>query len=210
MPSEAQLAAMGKTKAEALGDLAVLQMNQFDDVEGELAGKTGEQEQYLEWLKSIGAQETELSSLGAYIEASNNASKEYILLTQYAADVKNGWISPLSGFGNYKVLYNQIETEIVGQTTPNGIIIKGQVPHFMQRVIGTGVDPQKLTEDLKVIRRSGVEMTDIEEALFCPEDIGNIVVRKTGQRSIKYIGRNCVVSVNPDTGMLIQTNPRKR
>lgn len=31
MPSDAQLAAMGKSKAEALGDLAVLRMNQFDD-----------------------------------------------------------------------------------------------------------------------------------------------------------------------------------
>lgn len=116
----------------------------------------------------------------------------------------------MSGFENYKTLYDRIQNETVGSKAANGTLITGQVPHFMQRVIGTMVDPDKLEQDLQVIRRSGVEVDDIKEALFSPERICPVMVRKSGQRSIKFIGKNCAVTINPDTGMLIQTNQRRR
>ena len=53
---------------------------------------------------------------------------------QYAEDVETGWISALCGFKNYKHLYQRIQDEVVGKTAANGIVISGQVPHFMQRV----------------------------------------------------------------------------
>ena len=80
----------------------------------------------------------------------------------------------------------------------------------MQRVIGTTVDPEKMAQELQVIRRSGVEIDDIKDALFFPEKIGDVMVRNNGQRSVKLIGKNCAVTINPDTGMLIQTNQRRR
>ena len=80
----------------------------------------------------------------------------------------------------------------------------------MQRVIGTMVDPQKLKEDLQIARRSGVSIENIKSALFEPEAVDPPVVRADGKRSIRYIGRDCVVTLNPDTGDLIQTNLRKR
>jgi hypothetical protein len=165
---------------------------------------------HAEWLKSIGAQDTELNTLAKYYEGKYNNSPEYALLKQYAKDVETGWISPLSGFENYKSLYQRIQTEIVGKTAADGTVITGQVPHFMQRVIGTSADPEKLKNDLRIIRRSGVEIDDIKDALFNPEKKGRILVRKTGQRSVKMVGKNCAVAFNPDTGMLIQTNPRKK
>ena len=132
------------------------------------------------------------------------------LLKQYARDVQTGWISPLSGFENYERLHGRIQNEIVGRTTANGVLITGQRDHFMQRVIGTMVDPKKLKEDLQVVRRSGVSVDDIKDALFAPESVDSPAVRENGKRSVRYIGKNCVVTVNPDTGELIQTNLRKR
>lgn len=139
-----------------------------------------------------------------------NASPENELLERYTQDVKDGWISPLSGFDNYKQLYQQIESGIVGKTTSNGILITGQSRHFMQRVIGTMADPKKLADDLQIVHRSGTEISDIMEALFSPERIDPPVIRENGRRSIRFIGSRGIVTVNPDTGQLIQTNQRKR
>lgn len=166
------------------------------------------QEWHLAWIKSINAQDSEFRSLAKYYEEKYNNSPSYRLLRQYAADVKSGWLSPLSGFTNYRNLYNRLQNEVVGKTAANGTVITGQVPHFMQRVVGTLVDPKKLKENLQIIRRSGVSVEDIEEALFSPEKVGKVLLQKSGKRSIKLYGSNCAVAINPDTGMLIQTNPR--
>lgn len=160
-----------------------------------------------EWLKSIGAENTEFSDLAFYKNARYNKNTNYRLFRQYANDVEAGWISPISGFENYRELYGRIQTEIVGRTAANGTVITGHVPHFMQRVIGTMADPEKLKRDLKIIRRSGVEFDDIRDAIFNPEEIGSVLIRKSGKRSVKLIGKKCSVSINPDTGELIQTNP---
>ncbi len=165
------------------------------------------QSDYSQWLASIGAQGSELDTLEKYSAAKYNNSTEYAMLERYATDVETGWISPLSGFENYQTLNRKIETEIVGATTANGLAINGFVPHFMQRVIGTTIDPKILEENLQIVRRSGVDVDEIKNAVFSPEKIGDITVRKTGHKSIKLIGRNCVVTINPDTGELIQTNP---
>ena len=117
----------------------------------------------------------------------------------------------MSGFGNYERLHANIQSNVVGRITSGGVVVTGQRDHFMQRVIGTMVDPKKLKEDLRVVRRSGVSVVDIEDALFgADSSIDPPVVRADGKRSVRYIGKNCVVTINPDTGELIQTNLRKR
>ena len=163
-------------------------------------------EYYDSWSKSIGANES-AKTLADYYEMKYNRPEEYKLLQQYARDVEAGWITPLCGFDNYKNLHNRIQTEIIGQTAANGTTITGQVPHFMQRVVGTMFDPEKSKSRYEPIRRSGVEIDEIKKALFTPIDIGTVQIRKSGQRSVKLIGEKCAVSVNPDTGTLIQTNP---
>lgn len=165
-------------------------------------------EYYQYWSKSIGANES-AKTLADYYEMKYNRPQEYKLLKQYAKDVKDGWISPLSGFENYKSLHNRIQTEIVGRTAADGTIITGQVPHLMQRVIGTMADPQKLKDNLQIIRRSGVDIDDIAGALFRPESIDPPVKRSSGKTSVRFVGEKCVVTINPDDGLLIQTNPRK-
>jgi len=80
----------------------------------------------------------------------------------------------------------------------------------LQRVIGTMVDPEKLKKDLRIIRRSGVNIDDISDALFNPETVDVPKRRPSGEMSVRFIGKQCVVTINPNTGNLIQTNPRKK
>ena len=96
----------------------------------------------------------------------------------------------------------------MGRKTSNGIQISGQAKHFIQRIIGTGADPIKTDATGKPVRRSGVEFDAIADALF------NVAVRPvktnptTKKRSLKFYNDACEVAVNPDTGTLIQCNPR--
>ena len=163
---------------------------------------------YREWSKSIGA-DNSIKTLAEYYDVKYNDSPRYELLQRYARDVDSGWISPLSQFDNYETLYNRIQTEIVGTAASNGIVITGQSQHFMQRVIGTMVDPQKLRDNLQIIRRSGVDINSIKDTLYNPVEVCPIRVSQSGQKSVKLNGKNCSVTINPDTGILIQTNPRK-
>lgn len=163
---------------------------------------------YREWSKSIGA-DNSIKTLAEYYDVKYNDSPRYELLQRYTHDVDSGWISPLSRFDNYEALYNQIQAEIVGTTASNGVVITGQSQHFMQRVIGTMVDPQKLRDNLQIIRRSGVDINSIKDTLYNPVEVCPIRVSQSGQKSVKLNGKNCSVTINPDTGILIQTNPRK-
>ncbi len=170
--------------------------------------KAGAESYYQYWSKSIGANDS-VKTLADYYEMKYNNPPEYALLKQYAKDVESGWISPLCGFENYKSLHTRIQNEIVGKATSSGTLINGQNPHFMQRVIGTMIDPKILKKDLVIIRRSGVDVDDIKSALFTPLAVGEKIIKENGKPSISFIGKRCRVAMNPDTGELIQVNPRK-
>lgn len=126
----------------------------------------------------------------------------------YTQSVKDGWISALSGFDNYYKLYNEIQDSIVGKKAVNGLEIKSQSKHFMDRVIGTSIDPKIYNEDHKKVHRDGVSLKDIKDALFNGK---TRTVRETPKgKSQSFTGSNCRVSINPDTGTLIQCNPKGR
>ena len=55
-------------------------------------------------------------------------------------------------------------------------------------------------------RRSGVEVKDVLDALKNPIDIEAPKHGPNGS-STKFKGEKCFVAVDPDTGVLIQTNP---
>lgn len=167
------------------------------------------QEYYNVWSKSIGVKES-IKTLAKYYDVKYNDSPRYELLQQYAKDVKSGWVSPLSGFANYEALHNRVENELVGRKTSNGIQISGQAKHFIQRIIGTGADPIKTDATGKPVRRSGVEFDDIADALFNGAAYPAKTDPATNKSSQKFYNDVCVVSVNPDTGTLIQCNPRRK
>lgn len=157
---------------------------------------------YKEWSKSVGVNSS-LKTLDKYYDLKYNNSPAYELLKVYVRDVESGWISPNASFENYLNLHEQIEKRLIGKTTANGIEITGQSEHFLQRILGTMSDPQKKYP------RSGVSVDDVEDALFEPIKEGKVLVRSDGKRSVKLVGRRCEVAINPDTGTLIQTNPKK-
>lgn len=95
-----------------------------------------------------------------------NTPPTKVLKNIYIEDVRDGWISPLCSFEEYLLLYKQIQKEIVGKQTVNDIFITGQSRHFLQRVIGTAVDPKIYREDHKKVSRSGVMIEDMKDALF--------------------------------------------
>lgn len=158
---------------------------------------------YTEWSKSVGVNSS-IKTLAEYYDVKYNNPPRYELLKRYAADVEDGWISPLVRFDGYEALYNRVQNELIGRVTGGGTLITGQSQHFMQRVVGTMFDPGH-----EGVRRSGVEIESIKSAIFSPARIDEPKVSKAGVRSVRYIGKSCVVTINPDTGVLIQTNPRK-
>ena len=165
------------------------------------------QAHHTDWLKSINAQSTSLNTVAKYYDARYNNTEEYRLLMQYANSVKSGWLSPLAGFDLYKSTHERIQTELVGKTTADGTVITGHTAHFMERIFGTLVDPDKLKYDLKIIRRSGVGYEAMRDTVLNPERINPVKTDSRGKRSVRLIGK-AIVTINPDTGQLIQLNPR--
>ena len=165
------------------------------------------QAHHTDWLKSINAQSTSLNTVAKYYDARYNNTEEYRLLMQYANSVKSGWLSPLAGFDLCKSTHERIQTELVGKTTADGTVITGHTAHFMERMFGTLVDPDKLKYDLKIIRRSGVGYEAMRDTVLNPERINPVKTDSRGKRSVRLIGK-AIVTINPDTGQLIQLNPR--
>ena len=187
-------------------DSARVSVPKFGRSEGSRASAKS-QAHHTDWLKSINAQSTSLNTVAKYYDARYNNTEEYRLLMQYANSVKSGWLSPLAGFDLYKSTHERIQTELVGKTTADGTVITGHTAHFMERMFGTLVDPDKLKYDLKIIRRSGVGYEAMRDTVLNPERINPVKTDSRGKRSVRLIGK-AIVTINPDTGQLIQLNPR--
>ena len=85
---------------------------------------------------------------------------------------------------------------MVGKITSNNITITEKSNHFIVRIIGS------------VEQKSGVTISEALDALTNPVLIDDIRELKM-ERSQRFISENVLVTVNPDTGNLIQVNPRK-
>ena len=124
-----------------------------------------------------------------------NEIKDY---RNYEKSINIGELTPLADFELYKKISTEVDEKIVGITTSNGIKIKNKSNHFIARVIGSVEQ-----------KRNGVEIERIIDTLREPDEITNVEVRDNGdtQRFKKY--GMAAVSVNPETGNLIQVNPIK-
>ena len=170
----------------------------FDFNRASRASKQAE-EVYQEWSKSIGTNDA-IKTLAKYYDVKYNDSPRYELLKNYVHSVETGRMSPMSHFDLYEQYYARIESEIVGKTVGE-VTITGQSKHFLERVFGTMVDPK--TGKL----RNGVQLQEIIDCLNNPVSIDPIIVDKNGEHSFVVVGEKAKISINPDTGNLIQTNP---
>lgn len=124
---------------------------------------------------------------------------EYELQQKYLRSVNSGMLSPLAEYDNYRKHYKRIQEELVGQKTSNGITIRGQTDHFLERVLGTTKDPKTGRS------RSGVAFKDIREALLYGRP--KPIKYTNGKPSQLFVTDKCAVAINPETGVLIQCNP---
>lgn len=132
-------------------------------------------------------------------------NKTKLLKKDYDIAVNTGQISALVKFQTYMSIANKVEKELTGITTKYGEI-KSYSGHFINRIIGQYKDSN---EPLKN-KRKGVPIKDIIDCLINPIKIGKIEVRKDGEKSVRFEGKNCIVTINPDNCNLIQTNPKHR
>lgn len=152
-----------------------------------------DKKQYKKYKEVLGKEAPK--SLKDFQELKYNNSNEWELLKDYKKSRESNMISAFSTFKDYKKYKEIIDKELVGLVTKNGIEIKGQTKHFIERVLGTNEDPKTKRA------RDGVSIEDIKNALLNPDII------RTKSDSIKFLTDECDVSINPKTGMLIQTNP---
>lgn len=112
--------------------------------------------------------------------------------------IDSGELTPMASFELFQTISKEIDNVIVGTTTANAIVVTGKSEHFIARVIGS------ISQ-----RRSGVNVSDIVLALTEPDRIDPIRVNpSTGAKSQRFIKLHmCAVTINPDTGNLIQVNP---
>lgn len=109
----------------------------------------------------------------------------------YKRAVQTGELTPLADFKLYKQTASDIQNTLVGVQTFDGVSIAGFSKHYIARTIGSVEQ-----------RRSGVPVESALRALTEPTQI------RVNAKSRKYILDGvCAVSVNPETGRLIQVNP---
>ncbi len=137
------------------------------------------------------------NSLDTFQNLKYNNSNEWNLLNDYKKSRENNMISPYTSFDDYVLYKNRIDNELIGITTPDGTVIKAQSKHFIERVFGTNEDPNTKRS------RNGVSLEDIKSTLLK----GEVKISKRTDNSKKYVGDTCEVSVNTETGNLIQVNP---
>ena len=121
---------------------------------------------------------------------------DWELYKTFITAIESGELSALSDFNLYKNISKEMDEKLIGIVTSNGIKITGKSKHSVARVIGSIEQ-----------KRSGVEISNIVAALTGNEtEILPIKEMKNG-RSQKFRTGSVEVSVNPDTGKIIQVNP---
>jgi len=160
-----------------------------------IRNKASDRKQYSKYKEILGKDAPK--SFTDFRELKYNDSNEWNLVKDYVKSRSNNMISIFTPYSQYKEYKNIIDTEIIGLTTSNGIKIKEQSKHFIERVFGTSKDPDTGRP------RDGVAINDIKDAILN----GVVRTRKTDPDSIKLVTDRCMVSINPNTGVLIQTNP---
>lgn len=128
-----------------------------------------------------------------------------LLRKDYDTAVNTGQISALIKFDTYRTIAEQVEKEIIGITTKYGPL-KSYSGHFINRIIGQYEDSNKPLKG----KRKGVSIEDIKECLINPIKIGKIEIGKDGKKSVRFENGNCIVTINPTNGNLVQTNPNHR
>lgn len=101
----------------------------------------------------------------------------------------------------YKEVSQEIDKELVGKNIGN-ITITGKTTHFIDRVIGEYQESQYPQRG----KRQGVPIEALKVIIENNPKISKTIVNDIGERSVSFDFNGYRLTVNPDTGKLVQTN----
>ncbi len=159
-------------------------------------------QQYERWKEVVGV-ENMPETLDKFQKMKYNNRVEFDLLEGYKKARQKQEIHALVSFKVYKEVSHEIDRALVGKTF-DGITIKGKKTHFIDRVIGESQESDYKQSG----KRQGVKISDVLACLQSKTKSSRI--NSDGSISVTYKSDKCKVTVNPDTGILIQTNPNTR
>lgn len=111
--------------------------------------------------------------------------------------IESGELTSFADFELFKNISDEIDAKLVGVETVNDLIVQGKSHHFINRIIGSVEQ-----------RRNGVSVDDALKILTEPDYVEK-TKRDTGvslRLKKTHIGS---LTINPETGVLIQINPLK-
>ena len=169
----------------------------WDYYEKSAKNKTADAEQYKKYKAVLGKNAPK--SIEEFQKLKYTDNEKWEQFKSHTKSIKSGELTPLAGFELYEKTSKEIDTKLVGIVTSNKIILKGKSKHFISRVIGSSEQ-----------KRNGVSVDNILEALTNPK-AEILPVRTSANGNSQKIRFNGIeVTINPDTGVIIQTNPLKR
>ena len=188
------------------------QMNEYAKFSGAMGLKQQKERIYADGLGKVG---TGIPSRGD--KRTNNVSlnKYSMLLKGREKAIQNHDISALIDEETYINVAKEVDKKLVGLKTSDDIMITGYKTHFIDRVIGEYQSSNETinknsfavkAEIMSEKPRQGVPIEYIKDCLQ-NSDKATIKPHKSGKRSKTYILKGkCAVTINPDSGDLIQTN----
>ena len=159
--------------------------------------RSNTERQYKEWVEKIG-QKNMPETVDKFFEIKHNNTKEYQQIVrdidlhrQYKEAVKNGKVDDV-GFVVFKDTLEKARKRLVGIKV-NDLTVKEVSIHLIERIIGSEKE-----------KRKGVPIEKVAQAL----EKGDLVKRT--DTSAKYYYDGVEVSINTETGKIIQCNPKSR
>lgn len=141
-------------------------------------------------------------NLAQFRQMKYNQTKRYWLLQGYGKAVEKGDVHALIGFKMYEKVALDVEKNIIGITTSEGIKIDSYTTHFIDRVIGQ-------TSEKHTDMREGTPVADVKDALKNPIKVDPLKKMPTGDMRQRYYGRRASVVISITDRRLIQATPRK-
>ena len=123
-------------------------------------------------------------------------------LDHYIAARRRGSVSAVVGFSDWQSMNTRLCGLLVGQKAVNGVIIRGISKHFVDRVIGT-IYPQGQNK----IKHEGVSVKQIQNAVLQGKEIQTKTDSRGRKSTLLSLEGICDVTINSETGVLIQCNP---
>lgn len=125
-------------------------------------------------------------------------------MIHYVAARRSGTVSAVASFSDWQTMNTKLNTLFVGKTAANGVQIKSVSRHFVDRAIGTiyKKDGGK--------KREGVSVANLQNIIMHGK-VGRTKTDSMGRKStLLYIDGVGDVTINSETGVLVQCNPNSK